>query len=137
MATRAIICMKKGKNHLAIITYSDGYPSHTLEILKEHYNTPELVEKLISGGDIRTLYKKYEPNPLGFHTVEDSQPNVTTVYLRDFPKLVECDDEEIKKSYEAVEIDIKDFSHIEKLKYYDYLYVYNGKKWLSKPKYCK
>lgn len=138
MGTRAIICMKHFDNHLGILCNMDGYPDHALEILEQYYNNHADIYELISGGDIRTIYKNYTPNPLGHHDLEDSQPNVTTVYLRDTSSVYT--DEELEKfkiSYGAVVFDIDDFTNVEKFKYYDYLYVYDGVKWKCEPKYSK
>ena len=56
MSTRAIIGYRRPDGRFtAVYLHFDGYPERTGAILHQHYNTPELAESLVSGGDIRTF----------------------------------------------------------------------------------
>lgn len=56
MSTRAIISYRRPDGRFtAVYLHFDGYPERTGAILQQHYNTPELAESLVSGGDIRTF----------------------------------------------------------------------------------
>lgn len=55
MSTRAHIGTMQDDELVYIYLHFDGYPSHALETLKEHYNTQEKVDELISMGDMSVL----------------------------------------------------------------------------------
>ena len=56
MSTNASInVMGNDGNIRSIYLHWDGYPSHALETLKEHYNSQEQAEKLIELGDCSSL----------------------------------------------------------------------------------
>ena len=53
MATRSLIGkILPGGDILAIYCHWDGYPENNGEILKNHYQDPEKVDKLISLGNL-------------------------------------------------------------------------------------
>lgn len=56
MSTRSFIAVKKeDKSYDAIYCHFDGYPEGVGAMLLENYNTKELVEKLISNGDMSSI----------------------------------------------------------------------------------
>ena len=56
MSTRSLIAVKKeDKSYDAIYCHFDGYPEGVGAMLLENYNTKELVEKLISNGDMSSI----------------------------------------------------------------------------------
>ena len=56
MATRARIGLElKDGSVLSVYHHYDGYPEWLGRILETHYNTRELVEELIDGGDMSSL----------------------------------------------------------------------------------
>lgn len=59
MPTNCIIGMvskESGKTYLSYVEcYYDGYPQHVGKILLRNYKTTSKVEKLIAGGDIRSI----------------------------------------------------------------------------------
>lgn len=56
MSTRSLIAVKKeDKSCDAIYFHFDGYPEGVGAMLLENYNTKELVEKLISNGDMSSI----------------------------------------------------------------------------------
>jgi hypothetical protein len=60
MATRSTISLETDKGIKTIYCHWDGYPSHHLPILEEHYNTYEKVEALMSLGNLSTLDNSIE-----------------------------------------------------------------------------
>lgn len=61
MSTRSLIAVKKeDKSYDAIYCHFDGYPEGVGAMLLEDYNTRELVEKLISNGDMSSLGETVE-----------------------------------------------------------------------------
>lgn len=55
MSARASISMKTYKSYKTIYIHWDGYPEGIGKILKEHYTSDELVEKLLNLGDLSSL----------------------------------------------------------------------------------
>jgi hypothetical protein len=66
MATRSHISVKVGNIYKTVYCHFDGYPSYNGRILLSNYNSQELAEKLINGGDMSSLH---ETHP---HYYEDS-----------------------------------------------------------------
>lgn len=81
MATRSLIGkILPGGGILSIYCHWDGYPENNGEILKNHYQDPEKVDKLISLGDLSSLAPEIGDEPHDF----DSPPNgVCNFYGRD------------------------------------------------------
>lgn len=52
--------------------------------LLEHYNTPDMVDKLLDMGDLYMLEPKLEPMPGLQHSYENPQDGVTIAYQRDW-----------------------------------------------------
>lgn len=130
MGTSALICVPvEGKIYKAIRLGSDGYPSHAKEILNKYYADLASAEELIQGGNISFIGKYYSPNPLGLHNLNDCQPNVTRVYLRDntYENLSE---ENLAGAAHKI-INITEWR--EHYEFIDYIYKYNPKlkKWVE------
>ena len=121
MATRAIIAVGDIKCK-GILLYSDGYPSHALDILNSYYTSIDSVNELIQGGDIKCLYKKYKPNPLGIHNYKYRQPNVTLVLNRDI---------KYSEDNNYTVFDINNIKNITKFSYYDYIYLHKDGEWIQ------
>lgn len=84
MATRSLIGMKKPDNTVEYIyCHWDGYPSHHLPILKNHYSDRDNVEDLISFGALSVLSEKISAPEGDYHTFEDPINNVCVFYNRD------------------------------------------------------
>lgn len=66
-----------------IYCHNDGYPSHITPLLLQHYNTPEMVDKLMHLGDISCLYRQIAPPKGVLHTFDNPLPDVTVSYFRD------------------------------------------------------
>lgn len=61
MSTRSLIAVKKeDKSYDVIYCHYDGYPEGVGAMLLENYNTKELIEKLISNGDMSSIGKTTE-----------------------------------------------------------------------------
>ena len=96
MATRSAIgyALHSGKVK-AVYCHWDGYPSHQLPILEEHYNTFAKVRALVRPGSMSSLrteqmwtdYKR-DPQPLYHHERGDGEPPRTVAnpekYWRDY-----------------------------------------------------
>ena len=86
MSTRSLICIQRGKNkYEAIYCHSDGYLTYNGQMLNDHYNDREKVEKLIKLGNISCLNEKIDPDPTRPHSFDYSerQDDVTVAYHRD------------------------------------------------------
>lgn len=82
MSTPAqIAIVNKGDTVSSIYLHFDGYPSYTLKMLQEHYNSFELAKELISHGNLSVLKSKI--NPTGLHTFENPEEDVCIYYGRD------------------------------------------------------
>ena len=56
MATRSTIAVRHADNTVSqIYCHWDGYLEHNGKILQSHYNSLELAEALVAGGDMSTL----------------------------------------------------------------------------------
>lgn len=60
MSTRAHIATIQNVELVFIYLHFDGYPSHAMKTLQEHYNTQEKVDALISMGDMSVLANDLE-----------------------------------------------------------------------------
>jgi len=57
MSTRSFIAMKVPSGYKAIYCHFDGYPDGVGRKLKEYYDTPEQVKRLIALGSIDSLHE--------------------------------------------------------------------------------
>ena len=83
MSTTAGIALRSGDTYQTIYCHWNGHPKTMLPILRENYNTLELVAKLISHGDASFIEAKLEPNPDKPHTFMNYQEDVCVFYHRD------------------------------------------------------
>ena len=84
MSTRSMILKEQEDgSYLGIYCHSDGYLTHNGAMLIDHYNSREMVDKLISLGDLSYLAPKIEPNENETHTFEKPQKGVCIFYGRD------------------------------------------------------
>ena len=67
----------------AIYCHWDGYPDHVGCILKKVYNCDEVIEELISLGDLSSLGANLYPDPSRRHTFDNPQKDVCVFYGRD------------------------------------------------------
>lgn len=83
MATRSTIAVQHQDGTVSqIYAHWDGYLEHNGRLLETHYTTLELVEELVSLGDISSLRERIEP--LGTaHTFDTPENDVTIYYGRD------------------------------------------------------
>ena len=87
MSTRSYICIqrKKPKGEIwyeGVYCHWDGYPSWNGKILFENYKNRDIVEKLISLGDISSLKEQLETNDKS-HSFDKPVEGVTVFYGRD------------------------------------------------------
>lgn len=120
MTTRSTIAIQNldGSVH-QIYCHWDGYVSNNGRILKEFYNTPDLVKQLVSIGDLSILDEKIEPEG-DDHTFNSPEKGVCVYYGRDRGET----DAKVKKW--------DDFDYY-RLRYqreeYNYLFVEEELKW--------
>ena len=117
MSTRSLICIQRGKNkYEAIYCHSDGYLTYNGQMLNDHYNDREKVEKLIKLGNISCLNEKIDPDPTRPHSFDYSerQDDVTVAYGRDRG-------EKGQESTLCSMRELKDWDWIE------YIYIFNTK----------
>ena len=85
MGTRCYIAKQVGANdYRTIYCQLDGYPSYLGMLLIDHYNTVEMVDKLLDLGDIYALKPKLEPDANQPHDFMNRQKDVTLAFSRDF-----------------------------------------------------
>ncbi len=85
MGTRSYIAKQVGSNsYRTIFSQLDGYPSYLGMLLMDHYNTEDMVDKLLNLGDIYVLKPKLEPNANQPHDFLNRQKDVTLAFSRDF-----------------------------------------------------
>lgn len=82
MATRSTIAVQfQNGTILQSYCHWDGYLEHNGKLLVENYNSEELASALIDLGSISVLAPKI--NPVGPHTFDEPEKNVTVFYGRD------------------------------------------------------
>lgn len=81
MSTNSTIAIKTEEGYKAIYCNFDGYLSGVGKTLKEHYQDPDKVLRLIDLGDLSCLGERVEP--LGPHSYSDSEKGTTVAYHRD------------------------------------------------------
>jgi len=82
MATRSRIGIENADGSVqSVYCHWDGYPSNNGQILHDHYQDRDKVEKLIALGSISSLDKEIDA-PEG-HTFENPASGVTVAYHRD------------------------------------------------------
>lgn len=84
MSTPALIAIRKPDESIeAIYVHWDGYPSHTGNILLNHYNTYEQVEHLINLGNLSSIEKYPDPPKGQTHTFDNPLDDICVAYCRD------------------------------------------------------
>ena len=84
MATPCLIAIHDDeKGYLASYCHWDGYHDHMWPLLTEHYNTEELVRKLINLGDASSIDERLEPTPGVAHSYNEPEEGVCVFYHRD------------------------------------------------------
>lgn len=105
MSTRSLIAVKKeDKSYDAIYCHFDGYPEGVGAMLLENYNTKELVEKLISNGDMSSIGETTE-KCVFYHRDRGEELNIRSYKTKT----------ELKKAY--------------KDSWCEYLYIFNKGVW--------
>ena len=84
MGTRSYIAKQVGVNSFrTIFSQLEGYPSYLGMLLVDHYNSEEMVDKLLDLGDIYVLRPKLEPDVNQPHDFLNNQKDVTLTFARD------------------------------------------------------
>ncbi len=87
MSTRAYIgIVKEVEGEYAVkyvYLHNNGGIESCGEILRDHYDTIELVEALIELGDLSVLCENLYPKNGAIHTYDEPQPDVCLFYHRD------------------------------------------------------
>lgn len=117
MATRCLILKEEGKTLKGIYCHYDGYPDGVGTLLDKYYNTPKMVEALISLGDISILDKKLEPTTKS-HSFNAPEKGVTVAYARDRGE-----------EFQNVQTTRKELAKIAKGNWAEFVYIYDGKVW--------
>ena len=83
MRTRSVIAKRTKDNHIiGIYCHFGGYPEHHELILKNHYNSTDKVNELLTLGDISSLGIKVKPDTQE-HSFESKEDDCTVAYHRD------------------------------------------------------
>lgn len=116
MATRSLIAYQDPttKEYHSVYCHWDGYVSFNGQILEKAYNNLEVVQKLISKGDISTLYNHRQDDgvlyaPLHYHAWRDESWDTVK------PKVTS---------------DLKSLFELANNSWAEYLYVFTDGKWL-------
>lgn len=94
---------------------SDGYPDNIVPKLSEILKSYD-INFIMAQGNIRSLQSNYEPNPLGYHSVDYPQSDVCIVYSRDIKN----------ESFDKAKVEMKTIKLRERKEHYpytDYVYV--------------
>lgn len=84
MSTHSWICREYPDGTVrGIYCHFDGYLSGVGRTLYEHYVTPDLVDALITLGDISYVRKNVAPPEFANHSFATPEPDVTVAYHRD------------------------------------------------------
>lgn len=83
MSTRAMILKDTDKGLYGIYLHNDGYPYDMKDYLLNTYDTPEIIDKLFSGGNMSVIGNKINPDPSRLHSFNKPQPDVCVYYVRD------------------------------------------------------
>jgi hypothetical protein len=90
MATRSTIAqLNKDGTITSIYCHWDGYPEGVGSVLDNHYNTDEMVDKLLNIGDISTLCENIDQTMKNSYRVTNNNPDlicdkITHTDLRDW-----------------------------------------------------
>ena len=85
MATRSLIARQIGPDeYRTIFCKIEGHLESQGALLLEHYNTPEIVDKLLDLGDLYHLEPKLEPEPGQHHSYEKPLDGITVAFKRDW-----------------------------------------------------
>lgn len=92
MSTHAAIGFREGNIIRFVYLHSDGYLSHTGNLLTSRYNTKEAAKELVALGGLFALRERIKPKPGESHSFEkpirDKGNGVTTAYHRDRHELL-------------------------------------------------
>ena len=83
MSTNSGIALRAGETFNTIYCHWNGHPKDMLPILRGHYNSFELANKLISMGDASMIEAKIDPDPARPHDFNNYQEDVCVFYYRD------------------------------------------------------
>lgn len=114
MATHSNINVKVGEKYHVVYCHNNGYLSANGKLLFEHYNSQELAEKLVSGGDLSYIDKSCD-TPGSHHSFDTPVKGYSVYYARD--RLMDEESIKIRISNEVIDEQ-------------EYLYVWDGKQWL-------
>lgn len=118
MSTRSNIAIKKEDGSVvSIYCHWDGYESHHMPILKEHYNTVEKVEALIALGNLSSLDNSIEcPEN---HSIDNDIEGYCVFYDRD----------KGEDKQEAIVWDSKEAYLQESDSWVEYKYLFEDNEW--------
>lgn len=83
MSTNSGIALRQGETFQTIYCHWNGHPKDMLPVLRENYNSFDLVNRLISMGDASIIEKKIDPDSSLPHTFNNYQDDVCVFYHRD------------------------------------------------------
>lgn len=120
MSTRCLIGMKLPNGKIkTIYCHFDGYPKGVGKDLKKHYTTTAKIKKLMALGDISSLGKEIGSRHEFFAYSDDE----CTAYGRDRGE---------KGTKARIVNDYSELLDIASGCWADYIYVWDGKKWIQK-----
>ena len=113
MATRSRIGIElPGGKVKSVYCHWDGYPSHRIPLLLEHYSERAKVEQLIELGSICSLRPRLAPNAGEIHNYENDIKDITLVYGRDM-KQADFVTVNIEENREAFRIgDVEEYGYL-------------------------
>lgn len=117
MGTMAIVAVldKNGSSLRATTVHWDGQLNGVGATLNAHYMTTEIIERLISMGDVSSLRRNIDPE--GEHSFNNPEDDCTIFYHRD----------------RGEKLNVRKFKSIDKLREWSdcsYIYVWVGHTWM-------
>ena len=83
MSTRSTISTMINGKCVGVYAHWDGYPSHRIPLLLNHYNSQEGAESIVALGSISSLRERIAPNEDENHSFDSPVGDVTIAYHRD------------------------------------------------------
>ena len=118
MSTRSAIIQKQPDGSFrGIYCHHDGYLSHNGVVLRDHYQDPDKVTRLIDLGDISVLDRRVEP--LGEHSYQRPEDGTVIASARDRGEVTNIEPKTGATWFQVAE----------QIGHNGHVYVFDGKSW--------
>lgn len=119
MATRSTIAVQHTNGSISqIYCHWDGYISNNGRLLNDHYNNLEIIEELVSGGNLSSLSERIKP--IADHCFDHPEDGTCVYYGRD-------------RGDDALDISLNTFTSVEHyladFRWLDFNYLFKSGEW--------